>query len=42
MFLPGPQSSYITGTDIPVDGGMVAGGIYSRVGRSAGSLPGLR
>lgn len=41
MFLMGPQSGYITGTDIPVDGGMVAGGIYSRVGRSAGSLPAL-
>lgn len=41
MFLLGPQSGYITGSDIPVDGGMVAGGIYSRVGRSAGSLPPL-
>lgn len=41
MFLLGPQSGYITGADIPVDGGMVAGGIYSRVGRSAGSLPAL-
>ncbi|WAH96239.1 SDR family NAD(P)-dependent oxidoreductase [Arthrobacter sp. MMS18-M83] len=41
MFLLGPQSSYITGTDIPVDGGMVAGGIYSRVGRAAGSIPEL-
>ncbi|WP_255769055.1 SDR family NAD(P)-dependent oxidoreductase [Pseudarthrobacter sulfonivorans] len=41
MFLLGPQSGYITGIDIPVDGGMVAGGIYSRVGRSVGSLPAL-
>lgn len=41
MFLLGPHSGYITGTDIPVDGGMVAGGIYSRVGRSAGTLQAL-
>jgi 3alpha(or 20beta)-hydroxysteroid dehydrogenase len=39
MFLLGPESTYITGTDIPVDGGMVSGGIYSRVGRAAGTLP---
>jgi NAD(P)-dependent dehydrogenase (short-subunit alcohol dehydrogenase family) len=39
MFLLGPHSGYITGADIPVDGGMVAGGIYSRVGRAAGTLP---
>lgn len=37
MFLLGPHSGYITG----VDGGMVAGGIYSRVGRAAGTLPAL-
>jgi 3alpha(or 20beta)-hydroxysteroid dehydrogenase len=38
MFLLGPHSAYITGADIPVDGGMVDASIYARVGRAAGSL----
>jgi 3alpha(or 20beta)-hydroxysteroid dehydrogenase len=38
MFLLGPDSKYITGTDMAVDGGMLAGSLYARVGRAAGSL----
>lgn len=38
LFLLGPASAYLTGTDLPVDGGMVNTSIYARVGRAAGSL----
>ncbi len=38
MFLLGPQSSYVTGADIPVDGGVTGGGIFWPVGRAVGAL----
>ena len=38
MFLLGPHSSYITGADIAVDGGVTSGGIYWQVGRAVGAL----
>ena len=38
FFLLGPQSSYITGADIAVDGGVTGGGIYWPVGRAVGAL----
>lgn len=38
MFLLSPQSSYITATDLPVDGGVTGGGIFWPVGRSVGAL----
>lgn len=38
MFLLSPQSSYITATDLPVDGGITGGGIFWPVGRSVGAL----
>jgi NAD(P)-dependent dehydrogenase (short-subunit alcohol dehydrogenase family) len=40
MFLLGPHSSYITATDIAVDGGVTGGGIFWPVGRSVGALAG--
>lgn len=38
VFLLGPNSSFINASDIPVDGGMIGGGIYSYVGRRTGSV----
>jgi len=37
-FLLGPGSGYINAIDLPVDAGLVATSLYSRVGRAAGSL----
>jgi 3alpha(or 20beta)-hydroxysteroid dehydrogenase len=38
MFLLGPDASFITGADLPVDGGMTGGGIYWRIGKATGNL----
>ncbi|MDQ1760259.1 SDR family NAD(P)-dependent oxidoreductase [Achromobacter aegrifaciens] len=38
MFLLGPEASFITGADLPVDGGMTGGGVYWRIGKSTGNL----
>ncbi|WP_088140498.1 SDR family NAD(P)-dependent oxidoreductase [Achromobacter xylosoxidans] len=38
MFLLGPDASFITGADLPVDGGMTGGGVYWRIGKSTGNL----
>ena len=38
FFLLGPQSSYVTGADIAVDGGVTGGGIFWPVGRAVGAL----
>ena len=38
FFLLGPQSSYVTGADIAVDGGVLGGGIFWPVGRAVGAL----
>ncbi|QIL69127.1 SDR family oxidoreductase [Diaphorobacter sp. HDW4B] len=38
IFLLGPDSSFITAADIPVDGGMTGGGIYWRIGKMTGNL----
>lgn len=38
MFLLGPDASFITGADLPVDGGMIGGGIYWRIGKATGNL----
>ncbi len=38
MFLLGPNSSYITGADIAVDGGVTSGGIYWPVAQAVGAL----
>lgn len=38
MFLLGPEASFITGADLPVDGGMTGGGIYWRIGKAIGNL----
>ena len=38
FFLLGPQSSYVTGADIAVDGGITSGGTYWPLGRSIGAL----
>ncbi|MBP6018918.1 MAG: SDR family oxidoreductase [Burkholderiaceae bacterium] len=38
MFLLGPEASFITGADLPVDGGMLGGGIYWRIGKATGNL----
>ena len=37
-FLLGPRSSYVTGADIAVDGGVTGGGIYWPVGIATGAL----
>ena len=38
MFLLGPDSRFITGADIAVDGGMIGAGIYTKIGRIVGSV----
>jgi NAD(P)-dependent dehydrogenase (short-subunit alcohol dehydrogenase family) len=38
FFLLGPQSAYITGVDLAVDGGLTSGGIFWPVGRAMGAL----
>lgn len=38
LFLLGPEASFITGADLPVDGGMTGGGIYWRIGKETGNL----
>lgn len=38
LFLLGPHSSFITGADLAVDGGMIGAGIYTHVGRMAGTI----
>jgi len=38
FYLLGPGASYITGTDLPVDGGVTGGGIFGPVGRATGVL----
>jgi NAD(P)-dependent dehydrogenase (short-subunit alcohol dehydrogenase family) len=38
FFLLGPQSAYITGIDLAVDGGLTSGGIFWPVGRAMGAL----
>lgn len=38
MFLLGTESSYLTGADLPVDGGITGGGIYWPVGLATGAL----
>ena len=38
FFLLGPRSSYVTGADIAVDGGVTGGGIFWPVGRAIGAL----
>ncbi|MFQ0815895.1 short-chain dehydrogenase [Brucella anthropi] len=37
-FLLGPDASFITAADIPVDGGMTGGGIYWKIGKMTGNL----
>jgi len=36
--LLGPNASFITATDLVVDGGMIGGGIYSFIGRKTGTI----
>ncbi|MGO4103844.1 SDR family NAD(P)-dependent oxidoreductase [Leifsonia sp. YAF41] len=38
VFLLGPNASFITATDLVVDGGMIGGGIYSFIGRKTGTI----
>ncbi len=38
FFLLGPKSSYVTGADIAVDGGVSGGGIFWPVGKAVGTL----
>lgn len=38
FFLLGPQSAYITGIDLAVDGGLTSGGIFWPVGKAVGVL----
>lgn len=38
FFLLGPNSTYVTGADIPVDGGVSGGGIFWPVGKAVGAL----
>jgi hypothetical protein len=42
FFLLGPQSAYITGVDLAVDGGLTSGGIFSASGKSHGCFVGLQ
>lgn len=36
LFLLGPDSTFMTGTDVAVDGGMIGGGMYCQMGRAVG------
>ncbi|WP_046867082.1 SDR family NAD(P)-dependent oxidoreductase [Microvirga massiliensis] len=38
VFLLGPDSRFMTATDLVVDGGMIGGGIYCHIGRSVGTV----
>ncbi len=38
VFLLGPDSSFITAADVPVDGGLSGAGLYWQVGRATGNL----
>ena len=38
FFLLGPNAAYVTGADIPVDGGVSGGGIFWPVGKAVGAL----
>ena len=38
LFLLSDKSSYINAADIPVDGGMIGGGIYWRIGKMTGDV----
>ncbi|MGF7123010.1 SDR family NAD(P)-dependent oxidoreductase [Rhodococcus sp. BE178] len=38
LFLLGPDSSFVNAADLPVDGGMIGGGIYWRIGKATGNL----
>lgn len=38
FFLLGPKAAYVTGADIPVDGGVSGGGIFWPVGKAVGAL----
>ena len=38
FFLLGPQSSYITGADLAVDGGVTSGGIFWPIGKAVGAI----
>lgn len=38
LFLLSEKSSYINAADIPVDGGMIGGGIYWRIGKMTGDV----
>ena len=40
LFLLGPDSSFVNAADLPVDGGMIGGGIYWRIGKATGNLGG--
>ncbi|AMS45479.1 SDR family NAD(P)-dependent oxidoreductase [Aminobacter aminovorans] len=38
MFLLGPDSSFITAADVPVDGGLSGAGLYWQIGKKTGNL----
>ena len=37
MFPLGPEASFITGAELPVDDGMTGEGLYWRIGKAAGN-----
>ena len=37
MFPLGPEASFLTGAELPVDDGMTGEGLYWRIGKAAGN-----
>ena len=42
LFLAGDESAFVTGADVPVDGGLTSGGLFTEIHRRMTAAPALR